>query len=161
MKNSPRDGDDASFDIKYNVIQDEKEHNALQHEQQRQTKIIQVFDHSAIYSSSNNTASNFYMKEPDTHVEYMIPKIVINQGCCCCSAQNEENEMNDNDTNYVEMKLNPLQLNVNNLSYGPHNGLFSQYDKRLETIRETNSDFDESKRIIDTHLGTKNTFEFI
>lgn len=118
-----------------------------------------MFDHSAIYSS-NNTASNFYTKEPDTHVEYMIPQIVINQGCCC-SAQNEENEMKDNNVNYVEMKLNPLQLNVNNLSYGPHNGVFSQYDKRLETIRETNSDFDESKRIIDTHLGTKNTFEFI
>ena len=118
-----------------------------------------MFDHSAIYSS-NNTASNFYTKEPDTHVEYMIPQIVINQGCCC-STQNEENEMKDDNIDYVEMKLNPLQLNVNNLSYDPHNGAFSQYDKRLETIRETNSDFDESKRIIDTHLGTKNTFEFI
>ena len=107
-----------------------------------------MFDHSAIYSS-NNTASDFYSKEPE--FEYQIPRIVINQSN---SSQYEENGLSDN-TDYIEM-----QLNVNNLSYDPHNGLFSQYDKRLETIRETNSDFDESKRLYDTHLGVKNTFEF-
>ena len=138
------------FDIKGQLIQDEKP-QYVQHEQ-RQTKIIQVFDHSAIYSS-NNTASNFYSKEPDNQIEYLIPQIIINQSSL---SKNEETNQSD----YTEMKLNPLQLNVNNLSYSPHNGLFSQYDKRLETIRETNSDFDESKRIFDTHLGTKNTFEF-